>query len=162
MIRLRHTGIVVSDLTEALQFYRDLLGLRVLKTGTEHGLYIDMVLGMPGVRVRTVKLTTGDGSLVELLEFNSPVSKPRDARMCDLGPSHVAFTVGNVNEEYARLSAAGVRFISRPCNSPDGYAKVAFCRDPDGTAVELVEVVGAQRAPVADRSQGEPSQEVVT
>ncbi len=29
--RVRHTGIVVTDMEKALRFYRDLLGLKVVK-----------------------------------------------------------------------------------------------------------------------------------
>ena len=140
MMCLRHTGIVVSDMDRALRFYRDLLGLHVVKTLTEHGDYIDTVLGMPCVQVQTVKLADEGGSMLELLEFNSPESQERSGRLCDVGPSHVAFTVQDIDLEYVRLSGEGVAFISTPCCSPDGGARVAFCCDPDGTPVELVEV----------------------
>ena len=34
-----------------------------------------------------------------------------------------------------------LRFTTKPQTSLDGHAKVTFCHDPDGTALELVEVL---------------------
>ena len=34
-----------------------------------------------------------------------------------------------------------IQFNSSPQISPDGYAKVVFCRAPEGTMIELVEVL---------------------
>jgi catechol 2,3-dioxygenase-like lactoylglutathione lyase family enzyme len=135
-------GIVVSDLNKALYFYQHLLGLKIVRQMNESGPYIDKVSGLKGVHVTTAKLAAGDGTLVELLRFNShPHKTPGEKDMCEIGVSHVAFTVGNLDAEYTRLLGAGVRFNSPPQTSPDGYAKVAFCRDPDCSPIELVEVL---------------------
>jgi catechol 2,3-dioxygenase-like lactoylglutathione lyase family enzyme len=140
---VRHAGIVVEDLDRALRFYRDLLGLRVVRTMEESGAYLDRMLGLTDARVTTVKLAADDGPMqVELLRFTShvdgDVSKPP---LYAVGPSHVAFTVGDLDRAYKELSEAGVPFNAPPQLSPDGYAKVTYCYDPDGTAVELVEVL---------------------
>ncbi len=60
---------------------------------------------------------------------------------CDFGFTLIAFTVDDLDREYERLRAAGVAFNARPQTSPDGYAKVTFCRDPEGNLIELVEVL---------------------
>ena len=142
MKAIRHSGIVVTDMEKALAFYRDLLGLKVAQDFREEGDYIDSVLGLFGARVWMVKLTANDGSMIELLQYPS---HPREARqnpqLCDIGCSHVAFTVDDIDKEYERLSKNGVRFNCSPYISPDGYARVTFCHDPDGTSIELVEVL---------------------
>ena len=139
---IRHTGIVVTDMEKALRFYRDLLGLKVVKDFKEQGDYIDNISGLSAVRLRMVKLTADDGSMIELLQY---LSHPREARdnhqICDIGCSHIAFTVDDIDKEYTRLLESGVRFNCPPYNSPDGYAKVTFCYDPNGTSIELVEVL---------------------
>jgi catechol 2,3-dioxygenase-like lactoylglutathione lyase family enzyme len=144
---VRHFGIVVSDMERSLRFYRDLLGLKVVRAMDESGEYIDNMLALENAQVTTVKMSADSGSiLVELLEFKSHPRQPRgDREVCSLGPSHVAFTVGDLDAVYRRLSQAGVRFNAPPKLSPDGYAKVAFCQDPDGTPIELVEVLETQR-----------------
>lgn len=142
MKAIRHTGIVVSDLERALHFYVELLGLKVTKRMDESGEYIDNISGLKNVMVTTVKMAAEDGNLIELLYYHSHPRKPaRSREIYETGISHIAFTVGNVDAEYERLSKAGVQFNSLPQKSPDGYAKVTFCRDPDGTLIELVEML---------------------
>jgi len=139
---IRHTGIVVSDLERALHFYVELLGLKVMKRMDESGEYIGNISGSKNVMVTTVKMAAEDGNLIELLYYHSHTQKPARVReICETGISHIAFTVENVDAEYERLSKAGVQFNSLPQRSPDGYAKVTFCRDPDGTLIELVEML---------------------
>lgn len=139
---IRHTGIVVTDLNAALAFYRDLLGFREVKRLEESGAYIDNMLSLENVRVTTVKLAAPGDGLIELLHYRSHPRAPGPQReSCSIGITHIALTVVNLDRAYERLSAAGVRFTAPPQRSPDGSAKVTFCRDPDGTLVELVEVL---------------------
>ena len=142
MKQIRHTGITVSDMESALRFYRDLLGLKVAKDFKEGGNYIDSISGLSGVRVWMVKLTVDDGSMVELLQYLShPGKVPDNPQLCDIGRSHISFTVENLDCEYKRLKKIGVKFNRTPQISPDGKAKVVFCRDPEGNFIELVEEI---------------------
>lgn len=142
ILNIRHTGIVVKDLQRALAFYQDVLGLVVKKDMVEKGPYIDSILGLKNAVVRTVKLASQDGGLIELLCYQEPA--PEDAhakKVHQTGCLHVSFTVSDIEAEHARLSHKGIIFISPPKVSPDGYAKVAFCQDPEGNFIELVELV---------------------
>ena len=138
---IRHTGLVVSDLKKGLHFYRDLLGLKVFKNRHESGRYIDLIFGIKNANVKTIKLSAADGSLIELLYFPSYRKKYFRKKIYEIGFSHVAFTVKEIDKEYKRLLKAGVEFHSPPQFSPDGYAKVAYCRDFDHNPVELVQVL---------------------
>jgi len=143
MIELRHAGIVVTDLKRALHFYCDLLGLKILRSIEEKSAYLDNILGQKDVQVTTVKLAAEKGSAVlELLHFQSPQSPTFPIRgLFDLGPSHVAFTVEDLDATFERLTRAGVLFNAPPQLSPDGLAKVTFCHDPEGNPIELVEML---------------------
>ncbi|MFA5099317.1 MAG: VOC family protein [Candidatus Omnitrophota bacterium] len=144
MKTMRHTGIVVEDLEKMLFFYRDLLGLKVIERREESSGYIEALLATPGASVTTVKLSCGNSVLVELLHFHSDPSDIRGQKgLCVNGISHIAFTVGDIDAEYGKLAAAGVAFVSAPQDSPDGGARVAFCRDFEGNFIELVEEVRA-------------------
>ena len=81
--------------------------------------------------------------LIELLKFHSPaVLEPRNGRgLFSIGPTHFALTVSDLDALCERLRAAGVHFISAPQVSPDGLAKVCFCSDPEGTPIELVQLL---------------------
>ncbi|MDH5560368.1 MAG: VOC family protein [Deltaproteobacteria bacterium] len=135
-------GLPVKDMKTSLRFYRDLLGLKVEKDFSERGEFIDAIIGINDLDLWMVKLTAPDGWMLELLEYKSHPGEPRrNPSIKDVGHAHLALTVDSIEEEYKRLKDAGVRFISSPQVSPDGYAKVAFCQDPEGNYVELVEVL---------------------
>ena len=138
---IRHTGIVVSDLDKSLHFYRDLLGFEIVKDKLESGNYIDSVLSLKNASVRTIKMKAPDGNLIELLYFKSHPKKPKNMEIYRIGTSHVAFTVIDLEKCYEILLNSGVKFNAQPQLSPDGYAKVTFCHDPDGTLIELVQVL---------------------
>ena len=141
MTSVRHMGIVVGNMEKSLQFYRDLIGLQDAPVSEETGPFIDGLLDMPDAKIQTVKLA-GENSTtsIELLCFKNPspaASTPLNA----IGPTHVALNVSDLDELYTRLSDAHVPFNTPPRVSPDGCVKVAFCQDPDGTFIELVELL---------------------
>ena len=138
---IRHTGIVVADFEVSLYFYRDLLGCRVAKQMEEAGDYIDNILSLRNVQVTTVKLTSPSGQMIELLKYHSHPAVENMREICEMGISHIAFTVGDLDVDYDMLRGKGIKFNSPPQKSPDGYAKVTFCRAPEGTLIELVEVL---------------------
>ena len=141
MATIRHIGIVVSDMDKSINFYCDLIGLQKGTVNEETGAFIDGLLKIPNARVLTTKLFGGNSSTsLELLCFKNPdptTSTPLNA----IGPTHLALNVNNLDALYTRLTKVGVPFNAAPRISPDGCVKVAFCQDPDGTFVELVELV---------------------
>lgn len=139
MKNIRHTGIVVNNMEKALSFYRDLLGLKVKTEKIETGDFIDGLFKEKGVKVRIVKLAAGDGGLIELLYHETGPKDIKPRHIADIGYSHVAFTVGDLDNEYKRLKEKGVSFNSVPMTSPNGKAKATYCRDFEGNTIELVE-----------------------
>ena len=137
---IRHTGIVVVDLEASLSFYRDLLGFEIVKQMDESGEYIDNILSLENTRITTVKMSCPTGQMIELVKYHSHPAKKRICEIFKIGISHIAFTVDNLHEEYNKLKSRGVKFNSPPQLSSDGFAKVAFCRAPEGTWIELVEI----------------------
>ena len=138
---IRHTGIVVVDLEASIHFYRDLLGFQIAKQMEEAGDYIDNISSLRNVKVTTVKMTSPSGQMIELLKYHSHPVEQKTCEICESGISHIAFTVDDLDTEYERLKGKGIQFNSPPQLSPDGYAKVTFCRAPEGTLIELVEVL---------------------
>lgn len=137
-------GLPVSNLAASLAFYRDLLGFSVASDELEEGPFLSTILRLPQARAHIVKLRVpGDGGfLVELLEYQSPPSpRPSGLTVHTVGHAHLALTVRDLDAAYRRLVGEGVVFISAPAVSPSGRAKVAFCEDPDGYRLELVEML---------------------
>jgi len=137
----RHAGIVVADLERALAFWCDTLGFHVQRQMLESGPFIDALLGMAGVKVTTSKLVGPDGNMVELLYFHSHPDLPAwQGTPSSTGLTHLAFTVSNLEDLYARLTEAGVRFFAAPQISPDSGAKVVYASGPENLLLEFVEM----------------------
>jgi catechol 2,3-dioxygenase-like lactoylglutathione lyase family enzyme len=139
---VRHFGLAVNNLEKSLNFYQNLLGFKIVRSMDESGDYIDNMLSLNDVCVKTVKLSIDDGiTLIELLEFKSHKGNSNKREIYEYGASHLALTVHDLDTCYEELKRNGVEFYSKPQHSPDGFAKVVFCKDPDGTPVELVQVL---------------------
>jgi len=150
---VRHIGIVVNNMENSLKFYQDLLGLKIIKDMDEQGGYINNMLSLDGVQVRTVKLSAGMGNtLIELLDFKSH-NDNEIRNFYTIGASHVALTVDNLEELYKTLSKNNVKFNAPPQKSPDGLVKVTFCNDPDGTPIELVEIIDSTVTKTSDKNE---------
>jgi len=138
---VRHVGIMVSDMEKSLKFYRDLLGLKIKFLVDEEGEFLDNMLARENVKNKVAKLYAKNGNaLVELIDSKSYGNK-KDRDFFTIGASHLALTVDNLDETYDYLIKNGVKFTAPPQQTPDRFAKVTFCEDPDGTPIELVEVI---------------------
>ena len=138
---VRHIGIVVTNMEKSLKFYRDLLGLKIKSLVDEEGQFLDNMLAHENVKNKVAKLYAKNGNaLVELIDSKSYGNK-KDRDFFTIGASHFALTVDDLDETYDYLIKNGVKFTAPPQQSPDGFAKVTFCEDPDGTLIELVEVI---------------------
>jgi lactoylglutathione lyase len=142
ILNIRHTGIVVSNLAISIDFYTRILGFRIVSQKDEPGHFIDRILGLSGTELTTVKMSLSNDQMIELLYFHShKESQKKIKNPSTIGITHFAVTVDNIAETYRKLGKLGVEFISSPETSPDEQAIVAFCKDPDGNYIELVQKV---------------------
>lgn len=136
--KLEHVGLSVSNLDRSIAFYRDLLGLEVLRM-IEAGptMRLGEIVGMPGCSAKIAHLMKGD-VMLELFEYRDPRGTPipKDRRQADFGFIHAGFTSTDTRGDYARLKAAGVSFLSEPVEFRPGVW-VAYFRGPDGEVGEL-------------------------
>jgi len=140
-INLRHIGIVTENLEKSLKFYRDILGFKIKIENFEDRNFIDHLLNLKESSLKTVKLVDEKGGVIELLYYDNPPSKKIKREVNDLGLSHFALTVENLDDIYGRLKNNNIEFISAPTLSSDNKIKVCFCYDPNGIAIELVEQI---------------------
>ena len=139
---VRHVGITVSDLQKSIDFYKDLLGFTMVREMDESGEHIDNFSGIEGVNVRTVKMAGKEGAMIELLYYRShPEANEENflENITKIGCSHFALTVSDLSSLYSKLLENKYIVMCEPQYSPDGKVKLTFCRDPDGTLIELVE-----------------------
>ncbi len=139
-MKVRHMGIVVTDLLLMIRFYHDLLGLKIIKEVDEDDRFIERICEIEKADLMTVKMAAQDGSIIELLCYKSyPLIRVSRGEIYEPGISHIAFTVKDLEAQYRILLKVGVRFLSPPSVSPDGRVKVVFCQDYEGNFIELVE-----------------------
>jgi catechol 2,3-dioxygenase-like lactoylglutathione lyase family enzyme len=143
--RIDHVGITVSDVDRALAFYGGLLGLRVVADSTVTGPDVAELLGVDSVQLRIADLDSGDGRIVELIQYVEPKGRSIAYNSSDVATAHVAFTVDDLDAVQERLRDAGATIVSRRplvISEPGGAFDGATClyvRDPDGAILELVQ-----------------------
>jgi catechol 2,3-dioxygenase-like lactoylglutathione lyase family enzyme len=139
---IRHTGLVVADMDQALHFWCEIMGFKIARKMHESGPHIDAMLGLKDVELTTAKLSAPDNNLLELLHFHSHPDRPRwEGNANSTGFTHIALTVDDLDALCKKLAGEGVTFNAPPQYSPDGYAKVVYARGPEGILLELVEVL---------------------
>ncbi len=117
---IAHASMLVSDTETALKFYRDILGLSVDSSRPD--------LGYPGAW-----LNVGEQQ-IHLLELPNP--DPVEGRSEHGGRDrHTAFNISDIEGLIGSLEENGTVYT----RSRSGR-KALFCRDPDGNALEFIEV----------------------
>ncbi len=53
----------------------------------------------------------------------------------------MAFTVINIDQTCKIILESGGSMINKPAQSSNGKVKVAYCYDPEGILIEIVEVL---------------------
>ena len=129
---LDHIGIAVGDLSQALAFYRDALGLEV---GAVQPIPSDRVviafLPVGGVKVELVAPTDDTTGVARFLASRGE------------GFHHVCFEVDDITAALTRLAIDGVELIDT-APRPGAEGPVAFLhpRSCHGVLVELIEAPG--------------------
>ena len=109
---------------------------------------VSSALGLPdGATGRACILQLDEGlPKLDLTEFSALPQRPPLANQ-DLGLVRLCLVSRDLAADYQRLVAAGIAFVTPPQTCHERLAKVAVCRDPDGTLIELLEVDLARWAP---------------
>lgn len=140
LVGIHHTAISTPDLDRSATFYRDLFGFETAFDFSWDASNDDFkrTHAEPETAGRVVMLERA-GARLEIFEYAIPKPAPRGAtpRNVDHGLCHFSFEVKDIDTEYARLSSAGMPFLSEPV--PQAYIKCCYGRDPDGNLIELIE-----------------------
>jgi len=132
-IKLNHVGIVTPDLDNALSFWRDALGLPVLRTEHNDEEAVDIVF-----------LQAGEGSveLVAPTTTDSGIAKYLDKR--GAGMHHTCVEVDDIESAMAQLREAGIDLINDAPRARHDGTLYAFVH-PRSTGGVLVELYATPR-----------------
>ena len=133
---------MVSDINGAINFWVGLLEFKIVSNEFETGDFIDRLLGLKDVSVQTVKLVAKDKTMIELLHFESHVSKEAwSGTPYSNGLTHVALNTFELSALVARLSTHGFHAMNEIQVSPSGNVRVCYLSGFEGVLLELVEVI---------------------
>lgn len=137
--RLDNISIVVSDLEEAVRFF-EAVGLAVEGRADIAGEFVDVTLGITGVRSRIAVLVTPDGhGRLELAAYDAPEPLPGAPVVPhQIGMHRVMFTVDDIDATLARLAEFGAAPFGGVARYEDAY-RLCYLRGPDGIIVALAE-----------------------
>ncbi len=138
-----HTGFVVKDIEKSVKFYSEVLGMRIAARMERQGEFIEQVLAFPGAHIKGGFVDMGEGHQLELIQYLSSASGENNLNRNDLGASHLAFFVEDLDKFYQETSQKGIRYNNPPASMFDENGKlarkVAYAQDPDGNWLEFVE-----------------------
>ena len=127
-MKINLTSVLVDDQEKALRFYTDVLGF-TKKMEVPLGAHRWLTVVSP---------EDPDGVELVLEPDEHPAAKPfKDALVQD-GIPFTSFAVEDVQREYERLSALGVRFTQEPLDA--GPATTAVLDDTCGNLIQIAAV----------------------
>jgi len=127
-LRFAHAMIQVRDLEKAIAFYKRVLGLSVAARHSYEGAALAYLR------------CTASGAEIELLSEQPWAFAER----AEKGRCHVAFTVGDVEAENARLKAMGIACGDVSPHMANGRLQTRFfyLYDPEGNEIEILQAMG--------------------
>ena len=128
-MRLLHTMLRVGNLDESLAFYTDVLGMSLLRRNDyPEGKFTLAFVGYQDER---------EGAVLEL-------THNWDTSSYDLGNAygHIAIEVDDAYAACARIKEKGGNVTREAGPMKHGTTVIAFVKDPDGYAIELIQKKG--------------------
>jgi len=125
-VRLLHTMIRVGDLQRSIDFYTQVLGMKLLRR-TDY----------PGGRFTNAFVGYDDESRAAVLEL----THNWDTKSYDMGSGfgHVAVEVEDAFKACDEVKKRGGRVTREPGPMKHGTTVIAFVEDPDGYKIEFVQ-----------------------
>ena len=131
-VAIDHVGVAVPDLDEAIAFYRDAFGMRLLheETNAEQGVREAMVgVGDSGSCIQLLAPLGPESTIAKFLDRSGP------------GIQQLAYRVTDVEQVSAVLRERGLRLLYDAPRRGTSNSRVNFIhpKDAGGVLVELVE-----------------------
>jgi catechol 2,3-dioxygenase-like lactoylglutathione lyase family enzyme len=148
-----HLVVGVTDTDGALTFYREALGMEVVFESLISGEPFDALLHAQREQEGRVVGGLLGGLMIELLSLGSHPPDRRPVRPSITGIHNISLSVTDLDDTHRRLTEAG--YIPEQDPFEIGGVRMFFVKDPDGTAVEFIELPGGVRS-TYEMHRGEP------
>lgn len=123
---MEHIGFTVPDINQACDFFERILGAETLYTAaTDFKADDDWMEEHLHVHPRAVikefrYLRLGNGTNLEVFEYESPDQNPNPPKNSDVGGHHLAFYVEDIDAAIAYLRENGVEVLGEPTAYTEG------------------------------------------
>jgi lactoylglutathione lyase len=142
LTEMHHVGLTVADIERSIRFYRDLLGMTLVRRRKADAEYIGMQTGCPGVclDVASFQATSDNRQTLEVVQYvtnSGPVSEQATNRA---GCAHLCLMIDDLRAAYDALRGQGVLFKTEPVaitSGPNQGGLTVYLFDPDGFTIEL-------------------------
>lgn len=140
---VHHIGLTVADIERSIVFYRDVLGMTLLRRRPHvDEIYVAQQTGFPEVvlNVASFKVSPDSPMSLEVVQYMNHAGPPAETATNRAGNSHLCITVNDLRACHAALLAQGVHFKSAPVTitaGPNTGGLVVYFYDPDGYMLEL-------------------------
>jgi len=122
-MKLSHTMIRVKDIDASLKFYKDIMGLKVLRT-----MELDDC---------TLYFISDERECCTLeLTYNHELPEGGYTHGNYFG--HLAFDTEDMDAFSEKLKANGLEYTIPPFDIKEGGPTIAFLNDPDGVSIEII------------------------
>jgi catechol 2,3-dioxygenase-like lactoylglutathione lyase family enzyme len=141
--QIHHLGLTVADIERSIHFYRDLLGMTLVRRRPQvDNDYVAEQTGYPGVvlNVASFKVAEDSTQSLEVVQYMNHAGRPAETATNRPGNSHLCITVDDLRACYADLKAKGIVFKTEPVTitaGPNAGGLVVYFYDPDGYVLEL-------------------------
>lgn len=145
IVGIDHVGINVPELNKAIPFFSDILGFTPvtqlgpipLDTEWKKLNHIN-----PSTGAVTIKMiNAGSGASIEVFEYADNKGSKTHPNTDDIGASHIAFYVNDINASVQYLKSKGVKILGEPFTMPSGDTAGetwVYFETPWGSKMELV------------------------
>lgn len=137
-MKIEHVALSVANLDRSIAFYRDVIGLKVIRIiNCTEKMKLGKITGMHGCVARIAHLESGK-IMLEIFEYKYPEGKkiPNNRKQTDHGLIHIGFTSIDLHSDYNRLKKLGVKFFNKPIEFRQNVWIVYFY-GPDNEVCEL-------------------------
>ena len=137
---LNHASFTVSNLEKSLQFYKNILGLKLLDTSTRDIEFSQKVTGIKGAYLKIAYLEVNN-CRIELIEYLAPKGDKIDTKTCNVGSAHICFNVSNFQSFVTKLRANNIKFAGDICkilSGPNKEKNALYIEDYDSNTIEII------------------------
>jgi len=142
-----HIGFTVPDIEQGITFFQEVLGCtEVMRFGPfsdDKGTFMqDLVDVHPRAAIKLIAMMRcGQGSNIELFQYEAPDQSTKMPRNSDHGGFHIAFYVQDIKAAVDKAKALGLKTFMGPFELKEGPAagqSINYVLTPWGAYIELI------------------------